>query len=111
MTANYRWMGTGLIAASYIFSANASAHVISEEDHHAFEHKYADICVNKEKKNPSRVITSDDSAITKLCECIAKEESKHITIDEVKKFLRENKYPVSLMMKAGQAEYICSQSK
>jgi hypothetical protein len=102
-------MGVTLIIATCLFSASALAHVISEEDHHAFEHKYADMCVKKEKANPNRVITSDDSPIINLCECIAQEESKRLTIDEVKKFLRENKYPVSLLIKAGQAENICSQ--
>ncbi|HYE37096.1 hypothetical protein [Methylocaldum sp.] len=102
-------MGVTLIIASSLFSTGALAHVISEEDHHAFEHKYADMCVKKEKANPNRVITSDDSPIVNLCECIALEESKRLTIDEVKKFLRENKYPMSLLIKAGQAENICSQ--
>ncbi|MDD5034344.1 MAG: hypothetical protein PHE55_06260 [Methylococcaceae bacterium] len=93
-----------------LFSVNTYAHVISPEDHHAFEHKYAEMCIKKELKNnpnPGYV----DPALSKLCECIAQEESKRLTIAEVKKFLRENKYPMSLMIKAGQAEYICSQKK
>lgn len=98
----------GIIAAS-LLSTGVSAHVISEEDHHSFEHKYADMCIKREKAKPNRVITSDDSPIIKMCECIAQEESKRLTIDEVKKFLRENKYPVSLLIKAGQAENICYQ--
>jgi YesN/AraC family two-component response regulator len=102
-------VGFPLITALSVFSTSALSHVISEEDHHAFEHKYADMCVKKEKANPNRVITSDDSAIVNMCECIAQEESKRLTIDEVKKFLRENKYPVSLLIKAGQAENICAQ--
>jgi len=102
-------MGAVLIIGTGLFSTGALAHVISEEDHHAFEHKYADMCVKKEKANPTRVITSDDSPLISLCECIAQEESKRLTIEEVKKFLRENKYPMSLLIKAGQAENICSQ--
>jgi hypothetical protein len=94
-------------AALSLFSTGAAAHVISEEDHHAFEHKYAEMCVKKEKANPRRVITSDDTPLIKLCECIAMEESKRLTIEEVRKFLRENKYPMSLMIKAGQAENTC----
>jgi hypothetical protein len=100
----------GTIVAS-LFSADALAHVVSEEDHHAFEHKYADMCIKKEKAKPNRVITSDDSSIIDMCECIAKEESKRLTSGEVKKFLRENKYPVSLLIKAGQAENFCYQKR
>lgn len=102
-------IGVSASIAAVLFSAGASAHVISEEDHHAFEHKYADICIKEERAKPNRVITSDDSPIVKMCECIAQEESKRLTIDEVKKFLRENKFPVSLLIKAGQAENICYQ--
>lgn len=102
-------MGVSASITAALFSVGASAHVISEEDHHAFEHKYADKCVKEEKARPNRVITSDDSPIINMCECIAQEESKRLTIDEVKKFLRENKYPVSLLIKAGQAENICYQ--
>jgi hypothetical protein len=85
----------------------AWSHVVSEADHHAFEHKYADLCVAREKANPNRVITSDDKPLIALCECIAQEESKHLTSEEVRKFVRENKYPVSLLIKAGQAESLC----
>lgn len=96
-----------VITTLSLFSTSAWSHVVSEEDHHAFEHKYADMCVAKEKANPRRVITTDDAPLIALCECIALEESKHLTADEVRKFLRENKYPVSLLIKAGQAENIC----
>ncbi|MGI9211110.1 MAG: hypothetical protein ACR2HF_01445 [Methylococcaceae bacterium] len=106
-----RFMPFSLLIPLVIFTgfyANpARSHVVSEEDHHAFEHKYADVCVAREKANPRRVNTSDDSPLVALCHCIALEESKHLTSEEVRKFLRENKYPVSLMIKAGQAESIC----
>jgi hypothetical protein len=36
------------------------------------------------------------------------EESRTLTKDEVRKFVREGKYPMSLMMKAGQAEEACA---
>lgn len=101
----------GMIRAALItagiYSGSAWSHVISEEDHHAFEHKYTEMCIAKEKGKSHQVITSDDTALIALCECIAQEESKRLTIEEVKKFLKENKYPVSLMIKAGQAENVC----
>ena len=95
------------LAAIGFYAVPVWSHVITEEDHHAFEHKYAEMCVAREKANPGRVITSDDKPLLALCECIAREESKHLTFEEVRKFLRENKYPVSLMIKAGQAENVC----
>lgn len=93
-----------------LFSMSANAHVISEEDHHAFEHKYAEMCVKKEKAALKGSVI-DLPALNTLCECIAKEESKSLTLGEVKKFLRENKYPVSLMMKADAAANICGKKK
>lgn len=96
------------------FSPAASAHVISPEDHHAFEHKYAEVCVKKElalRKKENRSSGSAgyvDEALQKICDCIAQEQSKNLTKDEVKKFLREGKYPMSLMIKAGQAEETCA---
>ncbi len=100
-------------AIASLLSANAFAHVISEEDHHAFEHKYSEICVKKElslrkKENKNSSNLTADAALQKLCDCIAQEESKRLTKDEVKKFLREGKYPMSMMIKAGQAEEVCS---
>ncbi len=103
----------GLAALSF-FSAGAFGHVISPEDHHAFEHKYSELCVKKElalrqkeNKTSSNAGYVDDS-LKKLCDCIAQEESKSLTKEEVRKFIRENKYPMSLMIKAGQAEETCS---
>jgi hypothetical protein len=83
-------------------------------DHRAFEAKSADVCVKKElalrkKEHPTSGNAGvADDALTKLCACIASEESKHLTKQEAKKFVEQNEYPMSLMIKAGQAEEICS---
>lgn len=83
-------------------------------DHQAFERKSADLCVKKElalrkKEHPgSGNNDTPDATLAGLCECIAKEESKHLTKQEARKFVQENEYPMSLMIKAGQAEEICS---
>jgi hypothetical protein len=87
--------------------AGAGAHVISEADHHAFEHKFTDMCVKKEKARGG----GDEAALTKLCECVAREESKRLTVQEVRKFVNENKYPVSLMIKSDLADYNCEHNK
>lgn len=110
----YSGVSTAILCVGLAWSVSVNAHVISEEDHHAFEHKYADMCVAKEKKARAQQWgnaqkDADDPATRKLCDCIALEESKRLTIGEVKKFLRENKYPMSLMIKAGQAEQVCAQ--
>jgi hypothetical protein len=102
-------VGIGFI----VFTALAgplSAHVISEEDHHAFEHKFAEMCVERENSamKGSGVLLGE---VTEMCDCIAKEESKRITIEEVRKFVREGKYPASLMMKSNAATYTCVQQK
>ncbi len=83
-------------------------------DHKAFEDKYVNMCVNQElalrkKEHPTSGNAGvADEALTKLCTCIAQEESKHLTKQEAKKFVQENEYPMSLMIKAGQAEEICA---
>ncbi len=83
-------------------------------DHKAFEVKYADMCVNQElalrkKEHPTSGNSGvADEALTKLCNCIAQEESKHLTKQEARKFVQQNEYPMSLMIKAGQAEEVCS---
>lgn len=83
-------------------------------DHQAFERKYADMCVNQElalrkKEHPTSGNAGvADGALSDLCACIAKEESKRLTKEEARKFVNENEYPMSLMIKAGQAEEICS---
>lgn len=95
-----------LMLALPFIAQTTQAHVISEEDHHAFEHKFAEMCVEKEKQamKGSGVLLSEVQAV---CECIAKEESKRITIEEVRKFVKEGKYPASLMMKSNAATYAC----
>jgi hypothetical protein len=112
-----RFSKTGLLAgfaaAFCVFSGSLQAHVISPEDHHAFEHKYSELCVKKEmalrkKENRNSSNMGPDEALQKLCDCIAMEESRTLTKDEVRKFVREGKYPMSLMMKAGQAEEACA---
>lgn len=97
-----------LLIGAVALSGTAQAHVISEEDHHAFEHKFAEMCVEKEKQalKGSGVFLSE---VTAICECTAQEESKRITIEEVRKFVREDKYPASLMMKSNAATYTCLQ--
>jgi predicted small lipoprotein YifL len=83
-------------------------------DHQAFERKSADLCVKKElslrkKENPREGNNETaDATLASLCECIAKEESKHLTKQEARKFVQENEYPMSLMIKAGQAEEACA---
>ena len=95
--------------------STAAAHPYADSlDHQAFERKSADMCINQElalrkKERPtSGNAGSADEALTKLCTCIAQEESKHLTKQEAKKFVDENEYPMSLMIKQGQAEEICS---
>lgn len=95
-------VSAGLVAAA----APAGAHVISAEDHHAFEHKYAAHCLERERAKAAP--GSDEKALAALCDCIAQEESKRLTIEEVKKYLRENKMPISLIMKSTGAAYNCT---
>lgn len=94
------------LLSTFILPARTWAHVISEADHHAFEHKFAEMCIEREKSKTEGT-RINEMAITELCQCIAKEESKRLTLDEVKKFVRENKYPVSLMIKSNAASYTC----
>jgi hypothetical protein len=83
-------------------------------DHHAFEVKYADMCVKQELATRKQEHPTSgnagvaDATLSDLCNCIAKEESKHLTKQEAKKFVEQNEYPMSLMIKAGQAEEACS---
>lgn len=107
MNPAYRTLGLAVLLA---FAGGASAHVISEADHHAFEHKFAEMCFQKEKVKLQGTSESE-MALTEMCECIAKEESKRLTAEEVRKFVKENKYPISLQMKSTLASYTCSQPK
>lgn len=88
------------------FSAGALGHVISEEDHHAFEHKYSSQCQERQKAAAGPNV--DIKAVAAQCDCIALEESKRLTIQEVKKYLQQNKMPISLIMKSTGAAYNCN---
>lgn len=92
------WIYQGLAAAAPA--------PVSEENHQQFEQKFAQMCIDKEKKDlqGSGVLLSE---VTSLCECIAKEESKRVTSDEVRQYVFENQYPASLMMKSNAATYTC----
>ena len=91
------------------FGAWATAPV-SEENHQQFEKKFAEMCIEKEKKDMqgSGVLLSE---VVSLCECIAREESKRITSAEVKEFVFDNQYPASLMMKSNAATYTCVEAQ
>lgn len=83
---------------------------VSEEDHLAFEKKFAEMCIEKEKSElkGSGVLLDE---VTRVCECIAKEESKRVTSQEVREFVIEGHYPASLMMKSNAATYSCVDNK
>lgn len=98
-------------------SANSSAagqQYHDSLDHQAFEKKSSAMCVSQElalRKNehPSSGNAGvADESLTNLCNCIAREESKHLTKQEAKKFVEENEYPMSLLIKQGQAEELCA---
>ena len=101
-----RFANLTFLCALWILAAAVSAHEVSEDDRHAFEHKYSEQCLAREKNS-----SLDPVQVRELCECVAKEDSKRLTIDEVRKFVRENKYPVSLMMKSDAASSVCSQDR
>jgi YesN/AraC family two-component response regulator len=98
--ATLLWGALGAVATG------AAAHEVSENDHHAFEHKYAEQCIARESRG-----NADPTTVRELCECIAKEESKRLTYDEVRKFVHENKYPVSLLIKNDAAVSVCAGQK
>lgn len=87
-----------------------AAKPVSEEDHRAFEQKFAEMCVENEKAQlkGSGVLLEE---VKTVCNCIAKEESKRVTAAEVQEFVREGKYPASLMMKSNAATYACVPNK
>jgi len=98
-----------LLSISALWYSSASANKpVTEEEHRAFVKKYSEMCIKREHKNRGTVVTSDDVAMNQLCECVAKEESKHLTAEEVRKFVNQNEYPVSLMIKADSAAYTCT---
>ena len=83
---------------------------VTTADHQAFERKFAEMCIAKEKADlkGSGVLLSE---VTTVCECIAREESQRVTAEEVKEFVGQGKYPASLMMKSNAATYTCVQAK
>ena len=99
----------GLVITSFS-AAMASPGVVPEEDHRAFERKFADMCIEKEKAElkGSGVLLSE---VTSVCECIAGEESKRVTSGEIKEFVQEGKYPASLMMKSNAATFVCVENR
>jgi hypothetical protein len=101
-----RFAKSALVCALGVIAPAVWPHEVSEDDHHAFEHKYSEQCIAREKNG-----SLDPVQVRELCECVAKEDSKRLTIDEVRKFVRENKYPVSLMMKSDAASSVCFQSR
>ena len=105
-----------IFAASMVFfhlstAGNAFAEApVSEENHRSFEKKFAEMCIEKEKEamKGTGVLLSE---VTTVCECIAREESKRVTSDEVREFVIEGRYPASLMMKSNAATYTCVDNK
>ena len=83
---------------------------VSEDNHRAFEKKFAEMCIEQEKEamKGSGVLITE---VTSVCECIAREESKRVTSDEVREFVIEGRYPASLMMKSNAATYTCVDAK
>lgn len=102
---------TGTQAHSAAPAAEKSADGL---DHKAFEAKYMDMCVKQElalrkQEHPNSGNAGvADATLSDLCACIAKEESKRLTKQEARKFVEQNEYPFSLMIKAGQAEEVCA---
>ena len=106
---------TNLTASSIIvllclISATSFAHKVSKDVRHAFEHKYSTICIDHEVKNANNKAMAR-RRFTDLCNCIAKDLSTHLTLKEVQKFNRENKYPQSLRIRAEAAVYECRKKK
>jgi hypothetical protein len=105
----YTYIAAALLSIGTLWCSNASANKpVTEEEHQAFIKKYSEMCIKREHKNRGTVVTSDDVAMNQLCECVAREESRHLTAAEVRKFLAQNEYPVSLMIKADSAAYNCT---
>ena len=90
MTITTKTSASVLFALAVLLAAPVQAHFISEA------------------VQGSGVLLSE---VTAVCDCIAKEESKRITPDEVRKFVIEGKYPASLMMKSNAATYTCLQAR
>jgi len=103
------YIAAALFSIGTLWCASASANKpVTEEEHQAFIKKYTEMCIKREHKNKGTVVTSEDVAMNQLCECVARDESKHLTAEEVRKFVNQNEYPVSLMIKADSAAYHCT---
>lgn len=101
-----QFLGLFLALMTGICSATG---VVSEEDHRSFERRFTDLCVDKEKQDlkGSGVLLSE---VISVCECIAQEESKRVTPEEVRE-VKEGNYPASLMMKSNAATFNCVDGK
>ncbi|QFY43441.1 hypothetical protein F6R98_13105 [Candidatus Methylospira mobilis] len=103
------YIAAALLSIGTLWCSSASANKpVTEEEHQAFVKKYTEMCIKREHKNKGSVVTSEDVAMNQLCECVARDESKHLTAEEVRKFVNQNEYPVSLMIKADSAAYHCT---
>lgn len=105
--------GFGFFLVPFLLASGqalAESAPVSEENHRAFEKKFAEMCIEQEKEamKGSGVLMSE---VTSVCECIAREESKRVTSDEVREFVIEGRYPASLMMKSNAATYTCVEAK
>jgi len=99
-----------LIPMLWLPMATLAKPPVSEENHKQFEKKFAEMCVENEKKamQGSGVLLTE---VVSMCECIAREESKRVTSEEVTQFVFENQYPASLMMKSNAATYTCVEAQ
>jgi hypothetical protein len=103
-----RLMLTSALLFGFSGTAGATTPVTSEE-HQAFEKKYSAHCLEREKENAAP--GADLAAAAANCDCIASEESKRLTSQEVKKYLKEDEVPISLIMKSTGASYNCGKKQ
>ena len=98
----------GLLMVMMVFTVKANK--VSEEDHHAFEQKFAKACVEQEKTKlkGSGVYLAEVEAV---CACIAREESERLTSEEVKEYMIDERTPISLIMKKNAAANVCIEEK
>jgi hypothetical protein len=75
---------------------------------HTFEHKFADLCVERELKNSINK-KEDKKRVEKSCLCIATRIMRNLTEVEAEKFLVEKKNTQSLKMSFDEAAYFCLQ--
>lgn len=110
MTTFNTGLSLALLASLAFASAAQATPPVSPENHQQFEKKFSEMCIEQEKKSMkgSGVLLSE---VVSVCECIAREESKRVTSEEIKEFVFENQYPASLMMKSNAATYTCVQAQ